>query len=157
KLPTTNDPCGLITFGDPANTSAQQYVGKTDYQLNAAHSLMGRILFTRQNQPSPYSLAPDNLLTTFDRGQNNLAQSYAVGDTWLVNPQTVVSTRLVANYTNVQRLGAHFFTYSDVGVKNYHSNQDQYLQLTVGSPGFALGGGTANDSTYRTFSSGLNS
>ncbi|HLH31074.1 MAG TPA: TonB-dependent receptor, partial [Terriglobia bacterium] len=157
KLPTTNDPCGLITFGDPANTSSQQYVGKTDYQLNAAHSIMGRILFTRQYQPSPYSLAPSNILTTFDRGQDNLAQSYALGDTWLVNPQTVVSTRLVANYTNVQRLGAHFFTFSDMGVKNYHSNQDQYLQLSVSSPGFALGGGTANDSTYRTFSTGLNS
>src|SRR5215475_12254621 len=157
KLPTTNDPCGLITFGDPANTSSKQYVGKTDYQLNPAHSIMGRILLTGQNQPSPYSLAPNNLLTTFDRGQDNFAQSYAVGDTWLVNTKTVIATRLVANYTNVQRIGAHFFTFSDIGVKNFHSNQDKYLQLSVGSPGFSLGGGTANDSTYRTFSSGLNS
>ena len=157
KLPTTNDPCGLITFGDPANTTNKQYVGKTDYQLNAQHSIMGRILLTKQFQPSPYSLAPDNLLTTFDRGQDNFAQSYAVGDTWLLSPQSVVSTRLVGNYTNVQRLGAHFFTFSDVGVKNYHSNQDKYLQLSVGDPGFSLGGGTANDSSYRTFSTGLNS
>ena len=157
KLPTTNDPCGLITFGDPSNTSSKQYVGKTDYQVNAAHSIMGRVLLTGQNQPSPYSLAPNNLLTTFDRGQDNFAQSYAIGDTWLVNPKTVVSTRLVTNYTNVQRLGAHFFTFSDAGVKNFHSNQDKYLQLSVASPGFSLGGGTANDSTYRTFSSGLNS
>jgi hypothetical protein len=157
KLPTTNDPCGLITFGDPANTSSKQYVGKTDYQVNAAHSVMGRVLLTGQFQPSPYSLAPNNILTTFDRGQDNFAQSYAVGDTWLVNAKTVVSTRLVANYTNVQRLGAHFFTFSDIGVKNYHSNQDKYLQLSVSGPGFVLGGGTANDSTYRTFSSGLNS
>ena len=157
KLPTTNDPCGLITFGDPANTSSKQYVGKTDYQLNSAHSIMGRILLTGQNQPSPYSLAPNNLLTTFDRGQDNFAQSYAVGDTWLVNTKTVIATRLVANYTNVQRIGAHFFTFSDIGVKNFHSNQDKYLQLSVGSPGFSLGGGTANDSTYRTFSGGLNS
>src|SRR5215475_12255514 len=157
KLPTTNDPCGLITFGDPANTSAKQYVGKTDYQLNSAHSIMGRVLLTQQFQPSPYSLAPNNILTTFDRGQDNFAQSYAVGDTWLVDAKTVVSTRLVANYTNVQRLGAHFFTFGDIGVNNYHSNQDKYLQLSVSSPGFSLGGGTANDSTYRTFSAGLNS
>src|SRR5207249_1310334 len=157
KLPTTNDPCGLITFGDPANTTSKQYVGKTDYQLSPSHSIMGRVLMTGQFQPSPYSLAPNNLLTTFDRGQDNFAQSYAAGDTWLLSPQSVLSTRLVANYTNVQRLGAHFFTFSDIGVKNYHSNQDKYLQLTVSSHGFALGGGTANDSTYRTFSSGLNS
>src|ERR1051326_4005251 len=162
KLPTTNDPCGLITYGDPGNTNARQYIGKTDYTLNAQHSLMGRYLLTTQTQPVPYSLAPNNLLTTFDRGQSNSAHSYAVGDTWLINSQTVLSTRLVANYTNVQRLGAEFFTYSDVGVKNYVSLLPKYLILTVGSttslnPGFLLGGGTANTSTYRTFSSGINS
>jgi hypothetical protein len=157
KLPTTDNPCGLITFGNPGNTSTKQYVGKADYQLNAAHSVMGRVLFTGEDQPVPYSLAPNNLLTTFDRGRSNFAQSYAVGDTWLVSPQTVVSTRLVANYTDIQRLGAEFFNWGDVGVKNYYSYQPKYLQLTVSNPGFALGGGTANTSTYRTFSSGLNS
>ncbi len=157
KLPTTNDPCGLITFGDPGNTDSKQYIGKGDYQLNAAHSVMGRVLFTSQTQPVPYDLARNNILTTFDRGQSNLAQSYAIGDTWLINPQTVLSTRLVSNYTNVQRLGASFFTYSDVGVKNFTSLLPNYLILTVSSPGFSLGGGTANTSTYRTFSSGLNS
>jgi hypothetical protein len=157
KFPTTNDPCGLITYGDPANTNTKQWVGKTDYQLNAAHSIMGRILLTGEDQPVPFSLAPNNLLTTFDRGRSNFAQSYAVGDTWLVSTQTVVSTRLVANYTNIQRLGAEFFNWGDAGVKNYFSYQPKYLQLTVSNPGFQLGGGTANTSTYRTFSSGLNS
>ena len=157
KLPTTNNPCGLITFGNPGNLDSKQYVGKIDYQLNAAHSVMGRVLLTGEDQPVPYSLSPNNLLTTFDRGRSNFAQSYAVGDTWLVSPQTVLSTRLVANYTNIQRLGAEFFNWGDVGVKNYYSYQPKYLQLTVSNPGFALGGGTANTSTYRTFSSGLNS
>src|SRR5881628_21826 len=157
KLPTTNNACGLITFGNPGNLDSKQYVGKVDYQLNAAHSVMGRVLLTGEDQPVPYSLAPNNLLTTFDRGRSNFAQSYAVGDTWLVSPQTVLSTRLVANYTNIQRLGAEFFNWGDVGVKNYYSYQPKYLQLTVSNPGFNLGGGTANTSTYRTFSSGLNS
>jgi hypothetical protein len=96
-------------------------------------------------------------LTTFDRGRSNLAQSYAIGDTWLVSPKTVLSSRLVANYTDIRRLGAAFFNFGDIGVKNFYSGyQPKYLQLTVTDPGFALGGGTANDSTYRTFSSGLN-
>ena len=157
KLPTTNDPCGLITFGDPANTSTKQYVGKGDYQLNAAHSLMGRVLFTNEFQAVPYTLAPDNILTTFDRGRDNKASSYAVGDTWLVSPQTVVSTRLVANYTDIHRLGADFFNWGDAGVKNYYSFLPKYLILNVNNPGFLLGGGTASNATYRTFSSGLNS
>ena len=157
KLPTTNDPCGLITFGDPANTTTKQYVGKTDYQLSAAHSIIGRLLFTGEKQPVPYALAPDNLLTTFDRGRDNFAQSYALGDTWLVSPQTVVSSRLVANYTDIRRLGADFFNWGDAGVKNYYSFLPKYLILNVSNPGFLLGGGTAGNATYRTFSSGLNS
>ncbi|HMF02280.1 MAG TPA: carboxypeptidase regulatory-like domain-containing protein [Terriglobia bacterium] len=157
KLPQTSDPCGLVIIGVPAKVNTHQFVGKTDWQLNSEHSVMGRVLFTKESQPVPYSLAPDNLLTTFDRGRSNLAQSYALGDTWLVSPKTVVSTRLVANYTDIKRLGAAFFNFGDLGVKNFFSGyQPKYLQLTVNDPGFALGGGTANDSTYRTFSGGLN-
>jgi hypothetical protein len=159
KLPTTNDPCGLYTFGVPANTSTVQYVGKGDYQLNAAHSIMARVLFTGESQPVPYELAADNILTTFDRGRSNLAQSYALGDTWLVSPRTVLSTRITANYTDIQRLGADFFNWGDAGVKNYFSFLPKYLILNVGSAtsGFGLGGGTASDATYRTFSPGINS
>jgi Carboxypeptidase regulatory-like domain len=157
KLPQTSDPCGLVIIGVPAKTNTHQFIGKTDWQLNSEHSVMGRVLFTKESQPVPYALAPDNLLTTFDRGRNNLAQSYALGDTWLVSPKTVVSSRLVVNYTDIQRLGAAFFNFSDIGVKNFYSGyQPKYLQLTVNDPGFALGGGTANDSAYRTFSGGLN-
>src|SRR3989441_7083812 len=156
KLPQSNDPCGLVTFGVPFKVNTTQIVGKGDWQVTAAHSVVARYLRTMERQPVPYSLAPDNLLTTFDRGRSNTADSYALGDTWLVSPQTVLSSRLVANYTNVQRLGAEFFNFGDIGVKNYYSYQPKYLQLSVTNPGFALGGGTANTSTYRTFSSGLN-
>jgi hypothetical protein len=140
KLPTTNDPCGLFTFGVPANTSTAQYIGKGDYQLNAAHSIMARVLFTGETQPVPYELAPDNILTTFDRGLSNLAQSYALGDTWLVSPRTVLSTRITANYTDIQRLGADFFNWGDAGVKNYFSFLPKYLILNVGTAtsGFGL-------------------
>jgi hypothetical protein len=156
KLPQTSDPCGLVVFGVPFKVDTTQIVGKGDWQLNPAHSIVGRFLRTMERQPVPYSLAPDNLLTTFDRGRSNTADSYALGDTWLVSSQTVLSSRLVANYTNIQRLGAEFFNFGDLGVKNYYSYQPKYLQLSVSNPGFNLGGGTANTSTYRTFSSGLN-
>ena len=129
----------------------------SDYQVNAAHSIMGRVLFTSEFQPAPYSLAPDNLLTTFDRGRDNLASSYAIGDTWLVSPQTVLSTRLAVNYTNIHRLGADFFNWGDLGVKNYYSFLPKYLILNVQNSGFLLGGGTASNATYRTFAPSLNS
>jgi hypothetical protein len=157
KLPTSDNPCGLITYGIPNQLNSKQIIGKTDYQLNAQHSIMGRVLFTGDNVPVPYAIAPDNILTTSAAGRHTLAQSYALGDTWLVSAKTIISTRIVANYTNVERLGADFFNYGDAGVKNYYSFQPNYLQLTVSNPGFALGGAVQNTSTYRTFSGGVNS
>jgi len=157
KLPTSNDPCGLVTYGLPANSSSKQFVGKTDYNLNLQHTIMGRVLFTGDNSPVPFSLAPDNLLTSTASGRNTLAQSYAAGDTWTVNPQTVISTRLVANYTNVQRLEADLGSFSDFGVKNYYSYLPKFLIMSVTGSGFSLGSAVAGNATYRTFSSGLNS
>jgi hypothetical protein len=156
RLPQATDPCGLVVISVPLQDNDRQIVGKTDWQLNSKHSLVGRVLVTGNTRPVPFDLAPDNILTTFDRGWSNWAQSYAIGDTWLASPQTVISTRLVANYTNVQRLGAEFLNWGDLGVQNYFSYQPKYLQLAMANPGFVLGGGTANTSTYRTFSSGLN-
>ncbi len=156
RLPQAADPCGLVVIGIPQQDNDHQVVGKTDWQLNNSHSLLGRVLITGNTRPVPFDLAPDNILTTFDRGWSNWAQSFTAGDTWLVSPQTVVSSRLVANYTNVQRLGAEFSNWGDLGVRNYFSYQPKYLQLAMSNPGFALGGGTANTSTFRTFSSGLN-
>src|SRR5437016_6720232 len=46
RLPTTTDPCGLITFGVPGDLDSKQSAGKVDYQLNAAHSGMGGRLRT---------------------------------------------------------------------------------------------------------------
>jgi carboxypeptidase family protein len=157
KLPTSTDPCGLITYGVPNKLNSRQVVGKTDWQLNAQHSIMGRVLFTGDTVPVPYALAPDNILTTGSAGRHTLAQSYAVGDTWLYSPKTIISTRLVANYTDVARLGASFSNFGDFGVKNYYSYQPDYLQLTVSNPGFSLGGAVQNTSTYRTFSTGISS
>jgi Carboxypeptidase regulatory-like domain len=162
KLPQSPDPtCGQITYGVPNKTDSFQIVGKTDWQLNAAHQIIGRVLFTGDKQPVPYELAPDNILTTGFNGRKTFAQSYTIGDTWLVSPKTVVSSRLVANYTNVERLGADFSNFGDVGVQNYYSFQPKYLQLVVGTGnptnGFNLGGAVQNTSTYRTFSTGINS
>jgi hypothetical protein len=158
QLPQTPDPCGLITYGVPNKTDSRQFIGKADWQVNEKHQVVGRVLFTGDKLPVPYELAPDNILTTGFSGRKTFAQSYTLGDTWLMSPKTVVSSRLVANYTDVDRLGAEFFNFGDVGVKNYYSFQPKYAQLAITpNPGFNLGGGIQNTSTYRTFSTGINS
>jgi hypothetical protein len=156
RLPRPQDECGKIRWGVLNRDSDRQIVGKTDWQINPSHSFVGRVLFTGNNRDVPHTLNPENLLTVCCLGFDNLGQSYTIGDTWLVSAQTVVSSRLGVNYTDVHRLGAQFFNAADLGVKNYYSHSPKYSQINISSPGFGLGGGTQSDSTFRTFSTGLN-
>src|SRR5437870_3571783 len=74
KLPTTNDPCGLITFGQKTSDNQRQFVSKIDYQKNAKHSLFGRFLFSDDISPSPFTFTPDNPLNASNSSD---ATSYA--------------------------------------------------------------------------------
>ena len=129
---------------------------RTDWQVNDAHSIIGRVLYQSNNRETPYSLDTDNIFTADAPGWDSLGQSYTVGDTWLVSPTTVVSSRLAVNYTDIGRLGADYFTWSDLGVKDVYSYPVKYANLGISDPGFNLGGATSNDSGFRTFSAGLN-
>src|SRR5438128_21140 len=48
KLPSSSDPCGLVTFGVPFKVNTTQMVAKGDWQVTSAHSLMGRWLRTME-------------------------------------------------------------------------------------------------------------
>jgi hypothetical protein len=111
------------------------------------------VMFTGDKQPVPYELSPENLLTTYAYRKTS-AQS-SCRRRYLGSPTTVIAGLLVANYTDVQRLGAEFFNFGDIGY-NYYSYQPKYLQLGISDPGFNLGGAIQNTSTYRTFSTGIN-
>ena len=62
KLPRPQNDCGLIIWGSPFKQNEKQTIGKVDYQLNASHSLMGRVMVTSLDKPVPYELSPDNML-----------------------------------------------------------------------------------------------
>ena len=157
RLPTARaDECGRVQYGNIHKDDDWQLVSRVDYQASDAHSILGRILLTASDRAHPFTLAPDNILTTSDRGWDDLAQSYTIGDTWLMNPSTVLSTRLAVNYSNVVRVGADFFDWSDLGVNNYFSYVDNFARIGVDN-GFSLGGCTANPAPFKTFSASLNS
>jgi hypothetical protein len=156
RLPRPQDDCGLVIWGSPFKQNEKQTIGKVDYQLNESHSVMGRVMITTLDKPVPYELSPDNVLTVATGGRTELTQSFSIGDTWLVSPTTVASTRLAANYTDVQRIGASMFTMADMGVKGFYTGYQPKYAITNVTNGFNLGGGTENDSSLRTFSSSLN-
>jgi len=149
RLPKSNHPCGEVRWGTRDSDNNGQFIGKIDYQRSSRHSIFGRYLATTQNTELPYKGEQDNLLTASDSGQNNLAQSYTLGDTFLISPNTVNAFRLTVNRTAIARTGSEFFSPRDVGI-NVFSYLPKYTVLTVSNPGFSIGSAIATDATFRT-------
>ncbi|PYS00830.1 MAG: hypothetical protein DMG12_16685 [Acidobacteria bacterium] len=59
-FPTTADPCGAIRYGRRAGSNEYITLGRVDYQASNKHSLFGRYLQARFDQPTDYD--PKNLL-----------------------------------------------------------------------------------------------
>ena len=157
RLPTDRaDDCGRVVYGNIHQENDWQSVSRVDWQATDAHSILARFMFTSTYRAQPYSLSQNNILTSTDRGYDNLAQNYTLGDTWLISPTTVLSSRLTVNYTNVLRTAADFVDYTDLGVANYFSYVDNFLRMGV-NDGFTLGGCTANPAPVKTFSASINS
>ena len=77
KLPATSDPCGKFLTGNLVSQYLWQAPVRIDYQLSDKHSIFGRWLGTKINTVLPYSLSPNNILTTTGGSTNDLA---TVGD-----------------------------------------------------------------------------
>ena len=148
KLPKAQDDCGKITYGLINKINEYQAVGKVDYQWSDKHSIFGRYLATAYETKPPFFYAKDNVLTTTNAGFDNLAQSYALGSTYLLGPTTVNAFRLTANRTAIARIHAPNFSAPQVGVKSY-SVFDDFMVVSV-TGGFNIGGGTQSLATFRT-------
>ncbi len=158
RLPNNlTDDCGRILYGDVLQDDDWQLVSRVDYQLSDSHSILGRVLVTTADRPNPFSITGNPLSSTV-AGWDDMAQSVTLGDTWLINPTTVLSTRLAVNYSEVLRLGAEFFSWVDLGVNDYFTYPDvtQFLRMTA-DDGFSLGGCTTNPAPFKTFSASINS
>jgi hypothetical protein len=147
KLPKTDDPCGKITFGSIDQTNDHQAVGKVDFQLSANHSIFGRYIATTDTVPVPFALT-QNLLTTVFGGRNNLAQTYTIGETRLLNPNTINSLRVAINRTAIRRQGPDYFNAPSVGV-NVFNYQPNFMIVQMNGTQW-LGQIVQTNATYRT-------
>jgi len=150
RLPTTTDPCGLVQYGLPSATDEWQQVAKVDFTMSEAHSLFGRYIATSQFTPPPFSLeaAEQNLLVTRIGGRDNLAQTFTLGENWVINAGTFNQLRFAFNNTDINRTSTDFFSAPEVGINTY-SYMPHYMLLTI-TGGFQLGGGTESMSTFDT-------
>ena len=102
RLPKVQDPCGKITYGLLNRPDEFQLLGRADYQRSASNSIFGRYMATTYDSPPPFNFS-SNILTTTTGGFDNLAQSYALGDTYLLGPNTINSLRMTVNRTAIHR------------------------------------------------------
>ncbi len=139
-LPTTNDPCGQITFGSTNNFDDSQYVGRIDYQLSEKHSLFGRFIRSYNNNISPFKYTPENILNAANDIES-FKHAHTVGSTYLINPTTVNSFRLSYSGDTLIRHPPQYSGYGDIGVKVHPSDTTTKMMTVTVTSGFSLGGG----------------
>jgi carboxypeptidase family protein/TonB-dependent receptor-like protein len=148
-LPQTSDPCGTYRFVQPIHDNEYQFVGKVDFQQSTKNSLFGRYIRTTLTRVPAFDLVNTPLATT-SGGRDNLAQTFTLGDTYLIGPSMVNSLHATANRTGIHRENAPYYGASDVGV-NVFSSVPKFLILAI-TGGFSMGSGIEIESRYATTS-----
>ena len=148
RLPATTDPCGQITSKTSNSSDQHQAVGRIDYQLTTNHLVFGRYMMTSYDEPAPFSLNPDNVLTTGTPGLDNLAQSVAAGSTLVFGNNTVNALRFAFNRTSIHRGGPAWFSPRDLGSNVYSYNPGEMVLTITG--GFNIAAGTATTGLFDT-------
>src|SRR5215212_5322925 len=139
-LPKTTDPCGQITYSNPANRDEGQYVGRVAYQIGANHSVFGRYMASRDKKPAAYGTTK-NILTTTTPSIDNLAQSLTLGDTKVFGNNTVNALRFAFNRTAVNRNNDPYFDPPSLGIKA--STYVPGSMIVVVTGGFQIAAATA--------------
>ncbi len=131
--PQKPNDCGLVIFGRRAIENDFEAIGRLDYQWTANHSLFGRYYASEIFQPTPFSLSNGNLLTSSVEGNDNFAQSFTVGSTYLLGPNVVNSFRFSASRIIEHQLSATMFSACDLGVRMYCGYATTRTQIAITS------------------------
>jgi hypothetical protein len=144
-LPAAQGPCGQVKYGPVQKINEYQILGRTDYQLSDKESLFVRYMATSYKLPPAYQFS-HNLLDSATGGLDDLAQAATVGDTYLINTNTVNTFRVAFNRVAVARFNNDYFSGCDVGVKVYCYVPHQTVLTVTGGPN--VGVGTAISATF---------
>ena len=138
RLPAPIDECGLVRYGRRTNNDEHIFVGKVDYTLSEKHSLFGRGQSARLWTPRDYD--GTNILTSSQADYRRRADSYVLGDTYLIGSGTVSAFRATLLRTiNIKTID-DLFTLTDIGVRGifYEPSLPKIAGITVGGNGFAI-------------------
>ena len=156
-LPKAVGSCGETPFGPIQKIDEYQTLGRVDYQINNKQTLFFRYMATAYLLPPAYGFSK-NLLDSTTGGLDDLAQTAALGHTYLISPTTVNSFRIAVNRVAVHRFNDDYFSPCDIGVKFYCFVPYQTVVTVSGGP--SIGVGTAIEArfipTYETLSDDIN-
>ncbi|MGP8246130.1 MAG: carboxypeptidase regulatory-like domain-containing protein [Bryobacteraceae bacterium] len=143
-FPTSTNPCGTVTYGDPANNPDDQWIGRIDYNINSKNIFFGRYYIYDYYGEAVF--LNNNALTTLAAPANwDRSQTMTVGETYTVSPTAVNSLHLTFDRRRDNRSAPpNLFSPGTLGV-NMFINQSNYTQLAVSSysgGGFSVGCGT---------------
>jgi hypothetical protein len=151
RLPTTNDPCGQISYSRKTTPDEKQPIARVDVQLTQNHSLFGRYMLSTTFWEPAFGNSPDNILSSGglagSGGRDNYSHSLAIGDTMVLSNTVVNNIRVSVNKTKVQRFHKEMFSPQDVGIK-ISSYLPNYVTIT-NTGAFALNTATESFAFYQ--------
>ena len=134
-LPSTDDPCGEVTYSLQKDSNEAQFLGRIDYK-RGSNLIFARYLATSYTQSVPMGPS-DTPLSLYDEANNraesgfdDLAQSLAVGDNRVFGHNTVNALRFAFNRSAVRRLAQDTFDPYDLGADAY-SYYPHVMSLSV--------------------------
>ncbi len=106
--------CGMTHYSTINSFSEQFGVAKIDWQLNQKHTVFGRYLVTHSFQPP--SFTDNDPLSILNASPDNLVNSIALGDTWVLNPSTINTLHFDFNRAAINKPEIFLFSAADLGV-----------------------------------------
>jgi hypothetical protein len=145
-FPSTNNPCGQISFGRRAASNQFDSLVRVDYQKSDKHSLFVRYLQARLDQASDND--PKNLLSGSTAELNFRTQSVVLGDTYLIGAGTVNSFHGTFNRSAVPKKNPQVFSPTDVGI-NIWDGVPGLTRIAI-TNGFNIASNNETPSIYNT-------
>lgn len=139
RLPTAQNPCGEVRWGDPIERHDKQTVARIDFQHTSNHSIFGRYMGTMHHQVVPFEQDPSNLLSSTASGFDDRHDSIVMGNTWVLGSTMVNAMRFAYNRLGVNKAGARFFSPDEVGINQWTSVPGHFVLTVPGA--FTLGAG----------------
>src|SRR5581483_7885113 len=111
--PQATNPCGQVSYTLINSFSEQFGVGKIDYQINAQHTFFARYIAAHSFSPPSYT---GNPLSIINASPDNLVNSVALGETWIVSPSMLNTFRGTFNRAAINKTEIVAFTAQDLGI-----------------------------------------